>query len=59
MPTSRTGCARCISTHDARRSEEETRRLVFVLQVVQPGLAGLMDGSVSMVFATGILIGSA
>ena len=30
-----------------RQSEEETRRRVFVLQVVQPGLAGLMDGSVS------------
>lgn len=28
-------------------SEEETRRRVFVLQFVQPGLAGLMDGSVS------------
>jgi rubrerythrin len=34
-------------TQDARRAEEETRRRVFVLQVVQPGLAGLMDGSVS------------
>ena len=32
---------------DARRTEEETRHRVFVLQVVQPGLAGLMDGSVS------------
>jgi len=32
---------------DARRSEEETRQRMFVLQVVQPGLAGLMDGSVS------------
>jgi rubrerythrin len=31
----------------ARQAEEETRRRVFVLQVVQPGLAGLMDGSVS------------
>ena len=30
-----------------RRAEEETRRRLFVLQVVQPGLAGLMDGSVS------------
>ena len=27
--------------------EEETRRRLFLLQVVQPGLAGLMDGSVS------------
>jgi rubrerythrin len=34
-------------TADARRAEEETRRRMFVLQVVQPGLAGLMDGSVS------------
>jgi rubrerythrin len=32
---------------DARRAEEETRHRIFVLQVVQPGLAGLMDGSVS------------
>lgn len=34
-------------TPSAEREEEETRRRVFVLQVVQPGLAGLMDGSVS------------
>jgi rubrerythrin len=34
-------------THDARQAEDETRRRMFVLQVVQPGLAGLMDGSVS------------
>lgn len=34
-------------TTDARQAEEETRRRMFVLQVVQPGLAGLMDGSVS------------
>jgi rubrerythrin len=32
---------------DARREETEARRRLFVLQVVQPGLAGLMDGSVS------------
>jgi rubrerythrin len=31
----------------ARASEEETARRMFVLQYVQPGLAGLMDGSVS------------
>jgi rubrerythrin len=31
----------------ARAAEEETARRVFVLQYVQPGLAGLMDGSVS------------
>jgi rubrerythrin len=34
-------------TPDARAAEEETRRRAFILQVVQPGLAGLMDGSVS------------
>ena len=34
-------------TPDSKQAEEETRRRVFVLQVVQPGLAGLMDGSVS------------
>ena len=34
-------------TKDAKQEEEETRRRIFVLQVVQPGLAGLMDGSVS------------
>jgi rubrerythrin len=38
--------------HQRRRSgveesEAATRRRLFVLQVVQPGLAGLMDGSVS------------
>jgi erythrin-vacuolar iron transport family protein len=32
---------------DVREAEERTRRRVFVLQYVQPGLAGLMDGSVS------------
>jgi len=31
----------------ARASEDESQRRMFVLQVVQPGLAGLMDGSVS------------
>jgi rubrerythrin len=34
-------------TPGAVAAEEETRRRMFVLQVVQPGLAGLMDGSVS------------
>jgi rubrerythrin len=34
-------------TPDARHAEDETNRRLFVLQVVQPGLAGLMDGSVS------------
>jgi erythrin-vacuolar iron transport family protein len=36
-----------ILTTDARATEEETARRMFVLQYVQPGLAGLMDGSVS------------
>lgn len=30
-----------------RKEEEDAARRTFVLQVVQPGLAGLMDGSVS------------
>lgn len=34
-------------TADAKAQEAETARRMFVLQVVQPGLAGLMDGSVS------------
>jgi len=34
-------------TADAKDEEEEMRRRMFVLQIVQPGLAGLMDGSVS------------
>ena len=34
-------------TAGVRKEEEEARRRLFVLQVVQPGLAGLMDGSVS------------
>jgi len=32
---------------DVREAEDKTRRRIFVLQYVQPGLAGLMDGSVS------------
>jgi len=31
----------------ARTDEEKSGRRVFVLQIIQPGLAGLMDGSVS------------
>jgi rubrerythrin len=31
----------------ARAAEDENQRRMFVLQIVQPGLAGLMDGSVS------------
>jgi rubrerythrin len=34
-------------TPDAREGEAVAQRRVFVLQFVQPGLAGLMDGSVS------------
>jgi erythrin-vacuolar iron transport family protein len=36
-----------ILTPGARGEEDKTRRRIFVLQYVQPGLAGLMDGSVS------------
>jgi rubrerythrin len=36
-----------ILTPDVRAGEAETERRMFVLQYVQPGLAGLMDGSVS------------
>jgi rubrerythrin len=32
---------------EAREAEDKTRNRTFVLQYVQPGLAGLMDGSVS------------
>lgn len=32
---------------DVRERENEAERRLFVLQIVQPGLAGLMDGSVS------------
>jgi erythrin-vacuolar iron transport family protein len=32
---------------DVKHKEDEASRRMFVLQVVQPGLAGLMDGSVS------------
>ena len=34
-------------TPDVRKEEDEANRRLFVLQVIQPGLAGLMDGSVS------------
>jgi rubrerythrin len=36
-----------ILTPSARAEEDETARRIFMLQYVQPGLAGLMDGSVS------------
>jgi rubrerythrin len=32
---------------DAKKEEGESERRLFLLQIVQPGLAGLMDGSVS------------
>ena len=32
---------------EIKREEDEASRRLFVLQIVQPGLAGLMDGSVS------------
>src|SRR5208337_2828460 len=34
-------------TQTAEEAENEAQRRLFVLQIVQPGLAGLMDGSVS------------
>jgi rubrerythrin len=36
-----------VLTETARADEEHARRRAFVLQYVQPGLAGLIDGSVS------------
>src|ERR1700751_3275127 len=34
-------------TQSAKQQEDESHRKLFLLQIVQPGLAGLMDGSVS------------
>ena len=34
-------------TQSAKMQEDESHRKLFLLQIVQPGLAGLMDGSVS------------
>ena len=34
-------------TREARTDEDKAHRRLFVLQIVQPGLSGLMDGSVS------------
>jgi rubrerythrin len=36
-----------IVTPDVRKAEHDAERRLFLLQVIQPGLAGLMDGSVS------------
>jgi rubrerythrin len=44
---SRAGKLESELTPGQRHHEEEAQRRLFVLQVVQPGLAGLMDGSVS------------
>jgi rubrerythrin len=48
-------------TEEARSAEDDTARRNFVLRYVQPGLAGLMDGSVSTlapVFAAAFASGS-
>ena len=45
---------------DVKDDEERAQRRLFVLQIVQPGLAGLMDGSVSTlapVFAAALATG--
>ena len=34
-------------TEEARQDEDENQRRRFILQIIQPGLVGLMDGSVS------------
>lgn len=36
-----------LESSGAKKSEDEAARRLYVLQVIQPGLAGLMDGSVS------------
>ena len=48
-------------TTDAKVDEGETERRLFLLEVVQPGLVGLMDGSVSTlapIFAAAFATGS-
>lgn len=32
---------------EARKGEEQSQRRLFVLQIIQPGLAGMIDGSIS------------
>jgi len=39
--------AAAVGSTEPTRDDEEAQRRLFVLQVIQPGLAGLMDGSVS------------
>lgn len=41
------GLQNTVLTDDAKHAEKMAEQKMFVLQVVQPGLAGLMDGSVS------------
>jgi rubrerythrin len=41
------GIAEAMESAQPTEEEEATRKRLFLLQVVQPGLAGLMDGSVS------------
>lgn len=41
------GMQRDLAESGAAKKEDEAARRLFVLQVIQPGLAGLMDGSVS------------
>ena len=47
MRTRRRRWKKKIWRHDAKEQEDKANRRLFVLQMVQPGLAGLMDGSVS------------
>ncbi len=39
--------AEVLDDSGARESEDQARHRLFVMQIIQPGLAGLMDGSVS------------
>jgi rubrerythrin len=41
------GTLQAAITPQVHKKEEDAQRRLFVLQIVQPGLAGLMDGSVS------------
>jgi len=41
------GMQETLESSGQKKSEDEAARRLFVLQVIQPGLAGLMDGSVS------------
>lgn len=39
--------AEALDESGARQTEDQARHRLFVMQIIQPGLAGLMDGSVS------------